>query len=90
MTNVTVLDNPARFQSPFQFEVSFECIAPIADDIEWRLIYVGSAETDQHDQLLDSVLVGPVQVEWKNDLRFVCAASTVPAPLTGGWLQNRI
>ena len=27
-----------------------------------QLIYVGSAESDQHDQLLDQVLVGPMQV----------------------------
>lgn len=62
ITNVTVLDNPARFQNPFQFEVSFECLALLPDDIEWRLIYVGSAESDEHDQMLDSVLVGPMQV----------------------------
>uniref|UniRef100_A0A7S2NQ03 Histone chaperone n=1 Tax=Haptolina brevifila TaxID=156173 RepID=A0A7S2NQ03_9EUKA len=62
ITNVGVLDNPSRFDNPFQFEVSFECIAPIAEDIEWKLIYVGSAESDDHDQLLDSVLVGPMQV----------------------------
>ena len=28
-----------------------------------QLIYVGSAESDQHDQLLDQVLVGPMQVQ---------------------------
>jgi hypothetical protein len=61
VTNVSVLDNPARFEAPFQFEVSFECLAPIEDDIEWKLNYVGSAETAQHDQLLDSVLVGPMK-----------------------------
>lgn len=27
-----------------------------------QLIYVGSAESDQHDQQLDQVLVGPMQV----------------------------
>ena len=86
VTNVTVLDNPARFENPFQvtapllsaasprtrtrglqhsapppppptlspstlaagptinrrvppaqFEIEFECIAPIPDDIEWKL-----------------------------------------------------
>jgi len=62
ITNVTVLDNPARFDNPFQFEVSFECLAVLAEDIEWKLIYVGSAESDAHDQLLDQVLVGPMQV----------------------------
>jgi len=62
VTNVTVLDNPARFENPFQFEIEFECIAPIPDDIEWKLTYVGSAESDDYDQLLDSVDVGPMQV----------------------------
>lgn len=29
-------------------------------DLEWKLIYVGSPESEKHDQVLDSVLVGPV------------------------------
>lgn len=53
---------PSISSTTAQFEVAFECIAPLDDDIEWRLVYVGSAESDQHDQLLDSVLVGPMQV----------------------------
>ena len=47
--------------APRQFEIAFECIAPLDDDIEWKLVYVGSAESDQHDQLLDSICVGPMQ-----------------------------
>ena len=92
VTNVTVLDNPARFENPFQvschhcsqppaahpastlhrhghrnpfrplhpqpptvasyptvnrrvptqFEIEFECIAPIPDDIEWKLTCAAS------------------------------------------------
>jgi hypothetical protein len=34
----------------------------LAPDIEWKVIYVGSAEDQQHDQELDSILVGPVPV----------------------------
>ena len=30
--------------------------------MEWKVIYVGSAESESHDQELDSVLVGPVPV----------------------------
>ena len=37
-------------------------------DLEWKLIYVGSAEDDSYDQLLESVLVGPVNV---GNYRFV-------------------
>ncbi|PNJ13275.1 ASF1B isoform 2, partial [Pongo abelii] len=28
--------------------------------LEWKIIYVGSAESEEFDQILDSVLVGPV------------------------------
>jgi len=62
VTNVSVLNNPTKFDNPFQFDICFECLAPITDDIEWKLIYVGSAESDKYDQALDNVLVGPMQV----------------------------
>ena len=29
-------------------------------DLEWKIIYVGSASSESHDQTLDSVLVGPI------------------------------
>ncbi|KAI4321269.1 hypothetical protein MLD38_034668 [Melastoma candidum] len=62
ITNVTVLDNPASFLTPFLLEISYECVAPLKDDLEWKLIYVGSAEDETYDQVLESVLVGPVNV----------------------------
>jgi histone chaperone ASF1 len=34
----------------------------VCADLEWRVIYVGSAESTEYDQELDSVLVGPVPV----------------------------
>ncbi|XP_020229251.1 probable histone chaperone ASF1A isoform X1 [Cajanus cajan] len=90
ITNVTVLDNPASFLTPFQFEISYECLAALKDgnehnpnyhgtfgskscnkDLEWKLIYVGSAEDETYDQLLESVLVGPVNV---GNYRFVLQA----------------
>ncbi|KAL9424961.1 hypothetical protein AB3S75_031982 [Citrus x aurantiifolia] len=71
IANVTVLDNPAPFLSPFQFQISYECVTPLKDDLEWKLIYVGSAEDETYDQLLESVLVGPVNV---GNYRFVLQA----------------
>ncbi|KAL1329790.1 hypothetical protein HN51_046981 [Arachis hypogaea] len=71
ITNVTVLDNPASFLTPFQFEISYECLTPLKDDLEWKLIYVGSAEDETYDQLLESVLVGPVNI---GNYRFVLQA----------------
>ena len=57
-----VLDNPTAFGNPFQFEITFECLQALEDDIEWKVIYVGSPETSTHDQVLDEILVGPVPV----------------------------
>lgn len=31
-------------------------------DLEWKLTYVGSAESDSYDQELDTCMVGPVPV----------------------------
>ncbi len=31
-------------------------------DVEWKLVYVGSGGSIEHDQELDSVLVGPIKV----------------------------
>eukprot|EP00842_Homolaphlyctis_polyrhiza_P005910 jgi/Hompol1/631/HPOL_001265-RA len=52
--NVQVLDNPSPFLSPLQFEITFEVVS--------ELIYVGSGSDSQHDQNLESVMVGPVPV----------------------------
>lgn len=60
ITSVAVLNNPAAFGDPIQLEVTYECLSPLKDDLEWRVVYVGSAESEQHDQVLDSAFVGPV------------------------------
>eukprot|EP01135_Chromosphaera_perkinsii_P005183 Nk52_evm1s322 gene=Nk52_evmTU1s322 len=62
VTNIGVLENPSEFTKPFFFEISFECIAPIEDDLEFKIIYVGSAESEEYDQELDSILVGPIPI----------------------------
>lgn len=60
ITSVAVLNNPAPFADPIALEVTYECLTPLKDDLEWRVVYVGSAESEQHDQVLDSAFVGPV------------------------------
>lgn len=60
ITNVVVLDNPSSFLNPFQFELTFECIEELKEDLEWKMIYVGSAESEEFDQVLDTIYVGPV------------------------------
>ncbi|KAI0339113.1 histone chaperone [Trametopsis cervina] len=60
--NVEFLNNPAKFLDPYHFRVTFECIAPLPEDLEWRLIYVSSPGNEELDQELDDCLVGPVPV----------------------------
>lgn len=62
VANMIVLDNPAPFANPLQFEITFECLQALEDDLEWKVVYVGSAESSSHDQTLDEILVGPVPV----------------------------
>ena len=36
-----------------------------AIDLQWKVIYVGSAESEEYDQVLDDILVGPISVGTK-------------------------
>lgn len=60
LCNITVMDNPSPFLNPFQFEITFECIEELKEDLEWKMIYVGCAESEEYDQILDCVYVGPI------------------------------
>ncbi|KAK3066897.1 Histone chaperone asf1 [Teratosphaeriaceae sp. CCFEE 6253] len=62
LLNVAVRNNPAPFNAPYEFEITFECLEPLAKDLEWKLTYVGSATSSELDQELDSLLVGPIPV----------------------------
>eukprot|EP00877_Chromochloris_zofingiensis_P013286 jgi/Chrzof1/8210/Cz03g01190.t1 len=60
ITQVAVVNNPAPFAEPVVLDVQYECINELPDDLEWKIIYVGSAESENYDQVLDSAYVGPV------------------------------
>ncbi|KZO97559.1 histone chaperone [Calocera viscosa TUFC12733] len=60
--SVEFVNNPAKFTDPYIFRVTFECIAPLKDDLEWRLIYVSQPDDQSRDQELDDCMVGPVPV----------------------------
>ena len=61
--NVDVLTNPSTFNQPFNFQITCQCKEPgVKEELEWKLIYVGSSENQKYDQVLDSILVGPVPI----------------------------
>jgi hypothetical protein len=53
---------PRRTTLPCFLPPTYFCSLPhpFLTDLEWKIIYVGSAESEAFDQILDSVLVGPV------------------------------
>eukprot|EP00696_Hemimastix_kukwesjijk_P014906 gnl/Hemi2/2983_TR1050_c0_g1_i1.p1 gnl/Hemi2/2983_TR1050_c0_g1~~gnl/Hemi2/2983_TR1050_c0_g1_i1.p1 ORF type:complete len:157 (-),score=32.41 gnl/Hemi2/2983_TR1050_c0_g1_i1:374-844(-) len=62
--DVKILQSPCSgLQDPFRFEITFESThpAPLPHDLQWKVIYVGNPETSVHDQVLEDVLVGPVE-----------------------------
>ncbi|KAG7293798.1 Histone chaperone asf1 [Staphylotrichum longicolle] len=62
LLGVNVINNPAKFTDTYVFEITFECLEPLQKDLEWKLTYVGSAQSDNYDQELDTLLVGPIPV----------------------------
>ena len=56
------MDNPTNFRNPFQFEITFECLQELDDDLEWKVIYVANPKDMAKDLVLDEILVGPVPV----------------------------
>lgn len=58
VVNVSVQNNPAKFLDDFALEITFECIEELPEDLEWKIIYVGSAESEEFDQVsLTSVCI---------------------------------
>lgn len=51
-----------KYNSILNFEIIFECLAELKNDIEWKLIYIGKADDPTCDQELGSVLIGPLQI----------------------------
>eukprot|EP00906_Rhabdomonas_costata_P003539 RCo005394 len=62
VTNVVLLQNPARYTDELNFHIRFDAFEELSDDLEWKLVYVGSSESEKYDQILEDVVVGPVTV----------------------------
>ncbi|KAL7753780.1 Histone chaperone asf1 [Sorochytrium milnesiophthora] len=62
IADVRILRNNCPFLEPFEFEISFECLQELKDDLDFKVIYVSSAVSEAKDQTLESVSVGPIPV----------------------------
>lgn len=62
LLGVNIVKNPTKFLDKFQLEITFECLEALSKDLEWKLTYVGSANSSDYDQELGDLLVGPIPV----------------------------
>ncbi|KAL7068347.1 putative anti-silencing ASF1-like protein [Cryptosporidium serpentis] len=74
VTSVEVGKNPASITDPFEFEISFECLQNLQEDLEWKITYISCAESRDMDQELDCIALGPIT---RGALKFVFHA---PSP----------
>ena len=52
-----------KFTDPFSFEIIFEVLSDLTKEIEWKMIYIGSAEDTKYDQTLETIEIdGPFQL----------------------------
>ena len=52
-----------KFTDPFSFEIIFEVLSQLTKEIEWKMIYIGSAEDTKYDQILETIEIdGPFQL----------------------------
>ncbi|KAI1704159.1 ASF1 like histone chaperone domain-containing protein [Ditylenchus destructor] len=58
---VNILDNPSKIETPFKVEITFEVFEYLKDEVEWELVFVANDGKEERDQLLDSVVIGPIR-----------------------------
>jgi histone chaperone ASF1 len=51
----------ASFRATTPFQITFEAHSRLEADLDWSVTYVGSAQGPAHDQVLDTVSVGPIE-----------------------------
>eukprot|EP01067_Filipodium_phascolosomae_P001016 Filipodium_phascolosomae@DN1704_c0_g1_i2.p1 len=62
VNKVEVRNEDGPLFKPFEFEITFECLQPLEEDLQWKVTYVGSPESLEWDQQLEDVLLGPLQI----------------------------
>ena len=51
--NVVVNQSKTAFCAPISFEIFFESVKSLKYSLTWRIIYIGLANTDEYDQILE-------------------------------------
>merc|ERR1711920_1082787 len=60
ITKATVRNNPAPLTEPFGIDIEYECFSSLPEDLECKIIYVGSSEDIRFDQESEKVHIEPI------------------------------
>lgn len=53
INNITVLNNPAFVGESLEFQITFECFNKMPGVFEWKIIYIGSPNNSEFDQVIE-------------------------------------
>ena len=71
--NIIPNNTTSKFTDPFSFEIIFEVLSNLKKEIEWKMIYIGSAEDKKYDQILETIEIdgpfhlGSMKFEFKGE-----------------------
>ena len=71
ITNVIIQPEQAKFTDGYTIEISFEALESLQNPLIWKVIYVGEATNDQHDQVLEDI---EMNIENAGTMRFTIEA----------------
>ena len=61
LDNITVKNNPACFCDDITLEVTFTALEALPFPLSWKIIYVGSALSEDYDQTLQEFDIDPIE-----------------------------
>ncbi|CAD8209874.1 unnamed protein product [Paramecium pentaurelia] len=61
ITNIVFDQSTALFNTPIQMQITFEVLRQLDQEIDWKLIYIGSPNNDKYDQVLEQFSMPPLQ-----------------------------
>ena len=57
VTNIMLNSNPEPFVSPINVQIYIDLLSKITNDLEIKVVYIGSAESSEFDQVLTNVSI---------------------------------
>uniref|UniRef100_A0A0N5BWZ5 Histone chaperone asf1 n=1 Tax=Strongyloides papillosus TaxID=174720 RepID=A0A0N5BWZ5_STREA len=62
VTSVDLLNNPAPFNDKLNLSISFNCLEAVNKPLSFDIVYIGSPNDTDHDQVLDTITVPELTV----------------------------